>query len=164
MSEKYLRLQFLIDSIAAHSDSDECLVWPYSTFKLTKNFAWYGQVMFEGRKQGCHQVAYKLVKGQIPFGKRVLHTCDNPPCYNPKHLFTGTQADNMHDMCAKGRHVKATIPRGELNALAVLTQKQANKIRLMYKAGIRGKGALALAKQFGVSKQTVQRVVRGKTY
>ena len=164
MSKKYLRLQFLIDSVGAHGDSDECLVWPYSSFKLTTNFTWYGQVMFEGRKQGCHQVAYKMFKGPVPPSKRVLHTCDNPPCYNPRHLFAGTQADNMQDMCTKGRHVKATIPHGELNVLAVLTQKQADKIRSKYKAGVRGKGALALAKQFGVSKQTVQRIVRGQTY
>jgi hypothetical protein len=35
----------------------------------------------------------------------VLHRCDNPPCFNPEHLFLGTQVDNLADMRAKGRNV-----------------------------------------------------------
>ena len=33
----------------------------------------------------------------------MLHRCDNPPCINPDHLFTGTHADNMLDKAQKGR-------------------------------------------------------------
>lgn len=42
--------------------------------------------------------------GEIPLGMVVMHTCDNPPCINPAHLAIGTQADNLADMRAKGRH------------------------------------------------------------
>jgi hypothetical protein len=34
----------------------------------------------------------------------VLHKCDNPICWNPKHLFQGTNADNALDRERKGRH------------------------------------------------------------
>lgn len=51
-----------------------------------------------------HRVSFELHKGPIPDGLLVRHTCDNPPCINPEHLITGTRADNVADMIARGRH------------------------------------------------------------
>jgi hypothetical protein len=68
---------------------------------------WQGAVNALGYGTSClglaHRVAYVDAKGDIPEGIMVLHTCDNPACCNPNHLWLGTNADNMRDMKEKGR-------------------------------------------------------------
>jgi hypothetical protein len=34
---------------------------------------------------------------------KCLHKCDTPACWNPLHLFIGTQQDNITDMINKGK-------------------------------------------------------------
>lgn len=58
------------------------------------------------RMVGAHVLAYRLADGDPPADKPcILHTCDNPPCCNPKHLWAGTRADNNADSARKGRTV-----------------------------------------------------------
>ncbi len=75
-----------------------CWVWPGNRIK-----GGHGKVCLGGRKGYVHRIVWQLVKGDIPAGLCVLHRCDNPICVNPKHLFLGTQGDNMRDMHSKGR-------------------------------------------------------------
>lgn len=67
----------------------------------------YGQTTYR-RNRSCKapRVSYSIWKDPIPKGLFVLHTCDNPACINPTHLFLGTHEENMLDMKNKGRACK----------------------------------------------------------
>jgi hypothetical protein len=75
-----------------------CWVWTGN-----KNEKGYGLVRIDGKRYKAHRIAYELYIGDIPSGMLVCHSCDNPECCNPKHLWLGTHADNQRDKIAKGR-------------------------------------------------------------
>jgi len=66
----------------------------------------YGEVIVQGRRWRVHRLTYTLAKGPIPKGLFVCHACDNPPCCNPKHLWVGSQGQNIRDARSKNRHYR----------------------------------------------------------
>jgi hypothetical protein len=77
---------------------DAC--WPWT---LSKTRFGHGSAQLSQFK-GAHCIAWMLYYGfLIPKGKQVCHSCDNPPCCNPKHLWIGTAKDNARDRNTKGR-------------------------------------------------------------
>jgi hypothetical protein len=77
---------------------DAC--WPWTGVRIPSG---YGQLWSGKRHRPATRIAVLLSGRDIPAGMIVCHTCDNPPCVNPDHLFVGTYSDNMRDMLAKGR-------------------------------------------------------------
>lgn len=122
-----------------------------------------------GRFQTAHRLAWEFHHGKpVPDGLCVLHNCpggDNRACVNPGHLWIGTRKDNNWDKALKGRSGKG-IPclnlAGEKHPGAKLTNEQVLEIRRLHT--VEGIGAYRLGKQFGVSKPTVQRILRGKNW
>lgn len=68
-----------------------------------KNRKGYGLFSLNGKTTSVHRYVYQWAKGIDPTGLLVCHSCDNPSCCNPKHLFLGDAFLNMQDMAAKGR-------------------------------------------------------------
>jgi hypothetical protein len=86
------------------TETDECIEWPY-----VKSGFGYGMVTLDGRRLGTHVAAWKRKNGEVPEGHQINHHCDNPCCYNPKHLYAGTQAENIQDQVTRGRHSTAGV-------------------------------------------------------
>lgn len=89
-----------------HEPSSGCWEWQGG-----KDKDGYGKIYSCGEHMRTHRVAYRLYKGEIPDGLHVCHTCDNPSCVNPAHLWLGTNDDNMDDMNRKARNprIKYTV-------------------------------------------------------
>ena len=94
----------------------------------------YGSFNLNGKMQYAHRVAWELANGTVPDGLCVLHSCDNPPCVRPSHLFLGTLTDNSRDMVQKGR-CRGAENAGEGNGRAKLTTGSVRLIRAMYASG-----------------------------
>lgn len=117
----------------------------------------YGRFSYETKKQWSHRVSYRLHKGEIPEGLFVCHSCDNPPCVNPDHLWLGTNSENLRDMRKKGR-AKYNMNIGNLGRLSrfnlKLTDSQFQEVLQMVKNGVTQR---EIAEKFGVVHQTISR-------
>ena len=78
---------------------DDCWVWDFAT-----NAMGYGAFYYSGRAWLAHRFSWLFFEQQDPLGLCVLHTCDNPPCVNPDHLWIGNRKDNAVDRENKGRN------------------------------------------------------------
>lgn len=141
------------DKVAKIGDN-EC--WGWTGSKIKKG---YGNFWLNRRIVKVHRFSYELHKGKIPDGLVVCHTCDNPPCVNPKHLWVGTVKDNAQDMIIKKR---GADKKGEKSGHAKLTWKKVEKIRKMYSTGKYFQWEIG--KIFLVSGANISDIIRNKTW
>lgn len=72
----------------------------------------YGTLHYMGRQVSAHRLAAHLwLRMPLDDPRQVMHNCDNPKCFNPKHLKIGTQLENELDKIARGRHHYASRTR-----------------------------------------------------
>lgn len=84
---------------------DECWRWTGGKGSGTKN-GFYGRMSISHAKsRPAHQISWEIANGApFPLGKNACHSCDNPWCVNPAHIWVGTQSENIRDAVTKGRH------------------------------------------------------------
>jgi hypothetical protein len=116
----------------------------------------YGRFWLNKDRVAAHRFSYELAYGPIPEGLSVCHKCDVRNCVRPDHLFLGTYKDNLQDASRKGR-----MQHGATHYLAKLTDEKVRTIRQDF---AQGTSSTKLSRRFGVAKQTIRAIVRGKTW
>lgn len=138
-----------------NSSDDDCWDW-----KGLVNSNGYGRFSLNDRHQLAHRVSFEIFIGQIPQGKVVCHSCDNRLCVNPKHLWLGTQAENITDAVRKGRNFSPDT-RAEKNGNKKLDWDSVRQIRSMFRSGSK---RYLIAQSFGVASSTVGEIIANKTW
>ena len=88
---------------------DEC--WPWTGAVVSKTRP-YGILSIQGRSIRASRISWSLSRGEtFPPSKLACHSCDNPNCVNPAHIWIGTPRDNTHDMLRKGRAAHQKNPK-----------------------------------------------------
>lgn len=97
--------------------SESCWLW---TGTLNHG---YGRFWYNNENHGAHQISYFLYNKK--WAKNfVCHTCNNPLCVNPLHLYDGTPLQNSADRVGAG-----TLLKGDKNPSSKLNDEQVLMIR-----------------------------------
>jgi hypothetical protein len=72
---------------------ERCWIWTGAT-----NAKGYGTTQVQGKTWLTHRLAYEVFNGELESGMVVLHSCNTPPCCNPRHLSLGTPRRNWDEM------------------------------------------------------------------
>lgn len=139
----------------------QALGWRYwSKVNLTGSGCWeWGAARNRGgyglfRKDGSSRLAHRVMaeaccERELPRKELACHTCDNPRCVNPSHLFVGSDLDNRRDMARKER------------SCCKLSAGQVLEIR---ERRASGEPTQSIATRFSVQPETVCAICMGKTW
>lgn len=130
--------------------ADDC--WPWTGLRKKEG---YGRFSYKGKPLGANRVVFFFTHGEWPVF--ACHSCDNPPCCNPAHIYNGTQAENMRDAAIRGR-----MPCGLRHHNAKLTEDTVRTLRAEYAAG--GISTAKLGRKYGVTQSNIVRVIHREVW
>lgn len=113
----------------------------------------YPIFVYQRKNYRANRVALELSGRPASKNQYACHTCDNPRCVNPAHLYPGTPTQNMRDAVARGR-----TQRGSRRYCAKLTEADVTAIRAT------DAPAGELAKRYGVSASNIHMIRSRRTW
>lgn len=132
---------------------DDCWEW-----QASRRPEGYGQINYQRKIWKSHRLSFFMANGFLP--PVVMHSCDNPPCVNPKHLLAGTIRTNNTDKANKGRAVGPSL-KGQVNPASKLTDTLVIQARARYSEG---ESFHSLARTYNVDRKTITQAVRGESW
>jgi hypothetical protein len=146
-----------VDKTPGQGPQGTCWEWQGGRFPQG-----YGRIIVAKKQCKTSRVSWFLANGEDPGELLICHTCDNPPCCNPAHLFKGTVLDNSRDMVAKGRHRTSHVGRtayvkGEAHGRSKLTAADVQAIRRRHAAG---ETQRAIAADYNIAFQSVCKIIK----
>lgn len=151
LNEKVIK-RFLSKVEIPEENMFACWEW-----KAQLNGKGYGIIGIEQKPRLAHRVSYLIWNKKFP-DNFACHTCDNPSCVNPLHLWDGNNYENVRDMVIKGRH-----KQGYRQERASFSREQAREIIAMYSLD-RELSYEKIGKLYGVSHKTISRLLNNITY
>ena len=140
--------------VAITANINKCWEWIGTTHKTG-----YGIFSLGYNNYYAHRMSYCITNRIDPDEKEVCHSCDNPKCVNPNHLFLGTHLENMRDCRKKDRMVSF---KGAKNGCSKLTENNVLSIRESYAYGKITQRKLA--NEYNVSFGLISRILKRNSW
>lgn len=137
------------------TSEDGCWLWTGA-----KDGGGYGILQIATNiREKAHRWSWQTYyKQNIPKGYQVLHHCDNPSCVNPRHLFLGTNQDNVTDKMRKGRFNPCF---GNVNGMCKITEEDVKKIVELHNNGYSYR---QITKLFPIGNTQIGRIIRKESW
>lgn len=156
----YIKNPHIIDRFWGYVDKSNGpnACWPWTGGTAKKGYGNFKVASYVTIR--ASRFAYAVTNKRDPGKLFTCHTCDNPPCCNPAHLWLGDTKANSHDMVKKGR--SNTGPQdGQNNGNAKLTAEEVAEIKRFIFAGMNNK---VIGEIFEITHSLVSRIRLGKSW